>query len=1535
MSIAYYRGTAACKLQASTDGKYRGSMMAAGISAEDAQPFLAGLESGKAVVACINSPSSITISGDYTAIEELENTFRDKEIFSRRLAVEVAYHSHHMKAIAHDYFASIASVTPRTESDTVPRKKPMLFFSSVTGKEIKAPDLGPQYWVSNLLNQVKFADSVKTLCFETGNLINTSGGTNTKRQKRAGAARKASIDLLIEIGPHSALAGPIKQILSADPKLNVAEIMYSTALARYKNAATSTLNLVVTLAMAGYDSLNFPAINRPAEAGHEQEVQLLVDLPPYTWNHSRSFWAESRISKMYRNRKHPRRDLLGVPDRLACPFEPRWRNYLRISEIPWLEDHKIQSNIVYPAAGYIAMAIEAVFQHVVENNSDRGVAGYHLQDIAIKSALVINETSAAEVMISLQESESSHLESLETKYLFRVYSITEENRWTEHCKGYIEVEYAATPSKETNSERLEDAINRTFDTSITKFHEIDVQPFYEKLAAAGLEYGGCFANLIAARFAGRTCIAEIANPDTAAVMPMNFQYPFLIHPCTLDSVFHTVFVGLSESMGSDFEPPIPVSIDELYISNNINSEPGHRMGIQTSVRNGGRRGDIHASIAVSDTNEYQSNEGGSVALISGLTCRTLARDVARPKRKQPNRIAYTFEWNVDPDLLAAENASRVFNITEANSARWKSQEAQEKNLLYERSAVYYIKKALKSMESVDTTKLEPHLKRQLSFFADVNQQYEGTDDNFFDTIERVRSAGVRGEILSAVGENLPALLTKEADITTVVRDNDKTEAYWKDVLYSAEAYEVACRYLDMVSHKNPMISVLDIGSGIGEGSSRFLEQLSAHNGEAPRCKEYTITSLNQSSFDNVARRYEKWSDWTGFKQLDVEGDLESQGFQPSQYDVVIVPQGIYMASSTQKVLSNFRTLLKPGGSLILVDAIPGKGGLVEDVVFGHFPGWRDSSTYGFSQGQWNDALLASNFTGAEIFVGCKDQVSSKECSVVISRAQGASSHLKTDVLIVTEDKGCGVSVEYLQELLSQNSLNTEVTTFAQARPAGRLCIVLSDLVSPLLAHPSGETFDILKQIFLQSASVLWVSRGGAASTSGNPDASIVLGFARTARSEGGVDPIVTLDLDDNNRLSDERAARIIFDLVQYRFTNRSADLDTEFAERDGVLHIPRVVGRREVDEAITALQDDRAVSDQLFQQSDLPLLAVSGDGAMDDGSELVQFATNSKTPKLPPGHVGIQVKAIGLNEPDAYIVSGQAQPGTKAGSECSGIVYAVGDGVNHFAIGDRVACLGTGTATNIYHDHVSVFQELPDDMSFDVAAALPVAYSTGFHVVHNLAHISSDDKVLIHEAAKPSGMAIIDICLLKGADVFATVTTPDQKDLISTRYSIPENQIFIENEGFLPKSIIELTGNKGADVTINSSSDLKVLRQLWDCTASYGRFIQLGTENISRLQMNLKKNILFAAFDLPSLMKEKPDVVVKIWRDVLSLFHAGALRGPSALSNYKIPNIGDALQAIGTGEHLTENVVVTVGPNDTVKVSSLCSSVAIFGQMQF
>ena len=307
LSIAYFRGTVSSRLSERYPEK-KGAMLAVGTSCEDANSMIAELKQGRVVVACINSPSSITASGDAAAVAELQRVVEDKKLFCRKLNVDVAYHSHHMETILEDYRAAIGNIRPTAS-------KNVQFFSSLLGGKISTLALGSSYWVSNLKSPVQFSDSLLSCC----------------SLDRPGSVPEDPITHLVEIGPHSALRGPIRDILAAGPKTTY-KIGYSSTLVRNENAVTSTLNTASELLMKGCH-LSMSAINFPKR---DYKRRVLPDLSPYPWNHEKVFWHESRITQSLRMKRRPRNDILGTMTAESSNFELKWRNIIRLDDIPWV-----------------------------------------------------------------------------------------------------------------------------------------------------------------------------------------------------------------------------------------------------------------------------------------------------------------------------------------------------------------------------------------------------------------------------------------------------------------------------------------------------------------------------------------------------------------------------------------------------------------------------------------------------------------------------------------------------------------------------------------------------------------------------------------------------------------------------------------------------------------------------------------------------------------------------------------------------------------------------------------------------------------------------------------------------------------------------------------------------------------------------------------------------------------------------------------------------------------------------------------------
>ncbi|KAL4922018.1 hypothetical protein BDW62DRAFT_197254 [Aspergillus aurantiobrunneus] len=414
MHAGYARGKIAHLL--ATDCNTHGGMLAAGLSKEDACEYLASLpyeSSDSDRVACINSPKSVTISGDSEAIGMLHTLLEDHKVFVRRLPVDVAYHSHHMLRTASKYRDALAGLPSPVDND-------VLFISSVEGEQVPGSTLTKDYWVKSLIAPVLFSDALSVLCRR----LSSSEGSN-------------SVVALAEIGQHASLNGPIQQILT-ELSIPVTKYVYASPLVRNKSATRTALRFAGEMVRNGV-RVNLDAVNFP---NTDTRPECLTDLPPYPWNHSTSYWHESHRSRTYRNREYPPHALLGTLTPDSSIFDLRRGKYVQLSEteMSWLSGHKLDLRIVFPGAGYLCMALDAAIWHEAKT-SKGGIRGpVTLSDVELTDPLILSaDVDTVEMMCALRPASSSRGRDLAGRHEFAITSRSDDDLVLEHSRGSVSI----------------------------------------------------------------------------------------------------------------------------------------------------------------------------------------------------------------------------------------------------------------------------------------------------------------------------------------------------------------------------------------------------------------------------------------------------------------------------------------------------------------------------------------------------------------------------------------------------------------------------------------------------------------------------------------------------------------------------------------------------------------------------------------------------------------------------------------------------------------------------------------------------------------------------------------------------------------------------------------------------------------------------------------------------------------------------------------------------------------------------------------
>ncbi|PNY20709.1 Polyketide synthase [Tolypocladium capitatum] len=636
VKIAYYRGLYVEEIQRRLQGR-QGAMMAAGLSAEEAHDLVKefSTETLMARVACINSPASVTLSGDEEVINRLEVALQQRGKFARKLRVKTAYHSPHMEVVADDFLGAMGELELRPRF-VVP------MFSSVTEEVLTAPaQLDAAYWVKNMVSPVLFKGAVEALLGHT--TVSAEGG-NARRQRKVPVRWSG----LVEVGPAETLKGPLDQIAKVVSQKLSSELTYTSLLKRKTNAVSTALEAAGLLWATG-QPVDLLKVNEDPEI---DRTRVLANLPSYPWQHAKRFWQESLDNASVRLQNRPRGDLLGVAVSNQNPLEPRWRTPLRLEEQPWMEDHIITGTILYPAAGMLVMVLEAVMEIAANSETKREITGVQFTDVNFHRGLVIPHDNTVETFLSMRPDEL-----FPSRFQWTIYSIPPGGTWQKHSFGAVTIVYK-DPSPEVAAD-WQAQVKSFGDIAERASKEVDVAAFYTQLKAVGMEYGALFTNVVdAAVLPGQhTGHATITIPDTRATMPLGIELPHHIHPATLDAIFHLIFIALFEGNPMD-EPAIPVTVDSIFIATDQLSGAGAKyVGFAQANKTSPR--EASGNLVVSD-----ESWSAAKVVVQNMVVRQVSssgdksKSSSSPFSQAPKRVG-RLEWREDVDALSSNLAAEL------------------------------------------------------------------------------------------------------------------------------------------------------------------------------------------------------------------------------------------------------------------------------------------------------------------------------------------------------------------------------------------------------------------------------------------------------------------------------------------------------------------------------------------------------------------------------------------------------------------------------------------------------------------------------------------------------------------------------------------------------------------------------------------------------------------------------------------------------------------------------------------------------------
>lgn len=335
----------------------------------------------------------------------------------------------------------------------------------------------------------------------------------------------------VEVGVHSALRVPIQQIYNEHSKMTTVYIPMLT------RGAESTLTMVTTIGKLfayGYEP-NFASIN--------PQSGILVDLPNYLWDYSSEYWRENRLSKAWRYLAHPIHELLGARCLESSDLEPAWRNMLKSAAVPWIKDYSISGNIVFPAAGYIAMIGEAIRQIT-------GSEEYSVRNMAINTPMLLEGGSTVEIVTSIRQVPSDSGKG-SLWFSFSIVAL-HNDRWTRHC---IAEGRAGHTDHHAPAAKIIDPYSRS----------VHSKSWYRRATSLRLELGPHFQTLDNVTASP----TENSAAATIGVHHMQNQATYAAHPTVIDACFQLMFVASRRGILYDWDKLlVPLSIDYIMVKPN-------------------------------------------------------------------------------------------------------------------------------------------------------------------------------------------------------------------------------------------------------------------------------------------------------------------------------------------------------------------------------------------------------------------------------------------------------------------------------------------------------------------------------------------------------------------------------------------------------------------------------------------------------------------------------------------------------------------------------------------------------------------------------------------------------------------------------------------------------------------------------------------------------------------------------------------------------------------------------------------------------
>ncbi|MFE7842333.1 SDR family NAD(P)-dependent oxidoreductase [Streptomyces sp. NPDC057474] len=1461
--------TVRSKAQGVTAGS--GRMAAVGLSREEAVKELATWH-GRLEVAGVNSDRDVTVVGRPDAVAELGRQLEARDVFSRELDLDYAFHSSAMDGIRDEVTDALASLRPGRHRTR--------FASTVTGGPLDGTQMDAAYWWRNVRMPVLFADAVRALAEE-------------------GCTR------FVEIGPHAVLATYLRRLLSDGTVVS--------SMRRGQHGPLAVRRAAATLLAAGA-APSARCFSRPGR---------VTSLPGYSWQHERHYngspdwWASVSQDKTL---AHP---LLG---RRAAVAEPAWHQTVSDRRLPWLADHQVGGAIIIPATAYAEAALAAgrwmwgAACEVTDLDIVRPLSLPRPQDpveVTVQTSLSVEDSIVCFASrTGSAEDWTLHARARVRRLIAPTPALADSD--LRRPQGALTID-ASVHYAHMARAGLDYGPSFQVLTGLW-LGEREAGADYRLPEDAAKAPGGYEAHpviLDGALQAAAPLLAQAAGPR--AFLPTGFEAIRVWQHPQSEGRIH---VRLRHLSGAD-------ALIDVTVTGSDGAVAAQLAGCRLRAVSATTSSPLQELTTVLRAAPRPGSQGPAAVPLPEPADLIAATEAERVMLEQDQIDDYPLCARLSKNtashwataaFAALTKGAQEFTCSDLVTAQVRPHFLAYTRLMAKMAAHHGL------LEEVpgDVTETGNERWRFTGITADPYGQTRAFADRCPQWITAIalytRFHTHLTEVLTGA-INPRELLYSEADRRLV-------EAFYGDTPQMRLYARFADCLLQHISAEWPTgrpLRILEVGAGTGSLTAALLPSL------PPHLARYTFSDISASFFPRAQSRFRTF-DFVDYRVLDLNQDPAEQGFEPGSYDLVVASNVLHATSDLRATLRRVASLLDHGGQLWAIEShdeevIAPYFGLLEEYWSCTDTDLRTSPL--LPREEWESVLRGCGFdrvtaTGStcpesaadySLLLACRDP----DAAASSSRATEPAAASARDGWSIVTLAPNGEPARALADALSAAGAH-QVEIIAPAGDAwsdpGTLnlssrVVLLSDDHGAPTSEVVTRAGGLLKGIAAAGTASggegaeLWVITGATGlfpepEESGEAACAAVWGIARTLANEH---PSLTIRRISLVPSGDPRtdSARL------------AAELTLAPGEEDEIVLIPR--GR-----FVPRLRDVPALS-HVANSEEHYQLRLHRPGR---GHQLSWMPVQPQAPGA--GEVVVRVRAAALNYRDVMLAEGMLPPGAepatgsapRLGLECAGDVVATGEGVTDLAVGDRVFAFGHGTLAS----HVRVRTEqtggIPGGMSYSEAATLAAVHLTVQHSMETCARLGAGETVLVHGGAGGIGLAALQYAQRVGATVIATAGSPAKRDLLRM---LGAAHVFDSRNLSFADDVRTVTEGRGVHVVLNSLAGEAMTRSL-ECLRPGGRFVELGKRDIYANQPLLlrpfRNNLAYFAVDITRLISDSPTEAAAAFRTVAERVAEGVYR-PLPHQCYPAPQIGEALSALRHSRHVGK-VVITFSPGAPVQV---------------